>query len=252
MLAGRATAAGARVQQRTTVTGPVRDDRTGRIEGVTRQARRHDDDVPRAARRRRRRQQQPRSASRPGASGWTTAPWAWPSARTTRARASDDEWLESHLELWDGGKLLPGYGWVFGLGDGTVNVGLGILDSSPAFGKVDYKALLTRWLGAGSDRSTGSPSRPSRSAARRCRWRSTASRTTPTACCSSATPAAWSTRSTARASHTRWSPASSRPTSISQALRRPDRGRPREGAGRLPAAAARRSTAATTRSAGSS
>ena len=35
VLAGRATAAGARIQQRTTVTGPVRHDRTGRIEGVT-------------------------------------------------------------------------------------------------------------------------------------------------------------------------------------------------------------------------
>ena len=35
---------------------------------------------------------------------------------------------------------------MFGLGDGTVNVGLGILDSSPAFGKVDYKALMQRWV----------------------------------------------------------------------------------------------------------
>jgi menaquinone-9 beta-reductase len=61
-----------------------------------------------------------------------------------------DDYLESWLELWDGkpGKsaLLPGYGWIFGMGDGTCNVGLGILNTSAAFGKTDYKDLLRRWL----------------------------------------------------------------------------------------------------------
>ena len=59
---------------------------------------------------------------------------------------TNDDWLESWLELWDGDRLLPGYGWIFGVGDGTVNAGLGILNSSTAFGKVDYKDLLRRWL----------------------------------------------------------------------------------------------------------
>ncbi|MGH8881659.1 MAG: FAD-dependent oxidoreductase, partial [Stackebrandtia sp.] len=62
----------------------------------------------------------------------------------------DDDWMESWLELWDGtpgqGTLLPGYGWIFGVGDGTANVGLGILNTSAAFGKVDYKEVLRRWL----------------------------------------------------------------------------------------------------------
>jgi flavin-dependent dehydrogenase len=63
----------------------------------------------------------------------------------------DDDWLESWLELWDKGeggreRLLPGYGWIFGVGDGTSNVGLGILNTSSAWGKVDYKDLLRRWL----------------------------------------------------------------------------------------------------------
>ena len=35
---------------------------------------------------------------------------------------------------------------MFGVGDGTVNVGLGILNTSEAFGNVDYKDLLQRWL----------------------------------------------------------------------------------------------------------
>ncbi|NHC15332.1 FAD-dependent oxidoreductase, partial [Motilibacter sp. E257] len=59
---------------------------------------------------------------------------------------SDDEWLESWLELWEGDDLLPGYGWVFGMGDGTSNIGLGVLNTSSAWGKVDYKALLKRWV----------------------------------------------------------------------------------------------------------
>jgi len=63
---------------------------------------------------------------------------------------SNDTWLESHLELWEGepgaSRLLPGYGWIFGVGDGTANVGLGILNTSEAWGQVDYRDLLRRWL----------------------------------------------------------------------------------------------------------
>ncbi len=60
----------------------------------------------------------------------------------------DDDYLESWLELRakGSGELLPGYGWIFGLGDGRVNVGLGILNSSSAFGKTNYRRLLTDWL----------------------------------------------------------------------------------------------------------
>ena len=63
----------------------------------------------------------------------------------------DDDWLESWLELWapdDKGKhaLLPGYGWIFGVGDGTSNVGLGALNTTAQFGKVDYRDLMKRWV----------------------------------------------------------------------------------------------------------
>lgn len=50
---------------------------------------------------------------------------------------SDDEWITSHLELRDGdGVLQAGYGWVFPLGDGEVNVGVGTLATArrPAAG----------------------------------------------------------------------------------------------------------------------
>ena len=32
------------------------------------------------------------------------------------------------------------------MGDGTVNAGLGVLNSSAGFQKTDYRAMLTRWL----------------------------------------------------------------------------------------------------------
>ena len=71
--------------------------------------------------------------------------------RYYRSPRTHDDYLESHLELWDRSdpahpKLLPGYGWIFGMGDGTCNVGLGILNTSSAFGKTDYRDLLKRWL----------------------------------------------------------------------------------------------------------
>ncbi|WP_262283349.1 geranylgeranyl reductase family protein [Micromonospora sp. MA102] len=64
------------------------------------------------------------------------------------AAKHDDDYLESWLELRAKGNdaLLPGYGWIFGLGDGRVNVGLGVLNSSSAFGKTNYRRLLTDWL----------------------------------------------------------------------------------------------------------
>ncbi len=67
---------------------------------------------------------------------------------------ADDDYLESWLELrsaQDRDRLLPGYGWIFGLGDGRVNAGLGILNSSSAFGRTNYRAMLTDWLGTTPD-----------------------------------------------------------------------------------------------------
>ncbi|GAA1039227.1 geranylgeranyl reductase family protein [Virgisporangium ochraceum] len=63
----------------------------------------------------------------------------------------DDEYMESWLELRSkegGDKLLPGYGWIFGIGDGRINVGLGVLNSSVAFGKTNYRRMLADWLAA--------------------------------------------------------------------------------------------------------
>lgn len=65
----------------------------------------------------------------------------------------DDDYIESWLELWTKGDqgedvLMPGYGWIFPLGNGTANVGLGILDTAEAFGTFDYRDVLRRWVDA--------------------------------------------------------------------------------------------------------
>ncbi len=88
--------------------------------------------------------------------------------------------------------LLPGYGWIFGMGDGTVNAGLGVLNSSAGFQKTDYRAHahpLARQHPGGVGAARGERHLPD-PRRRRCRWASTAPRTTCAGCCSSATPAA--------------------------------------------------------------
>ena len=56
---------------------------------------------------------------------------------------SDDPWISSHLELRDEqGDLVPGYGWIFPLGDGTVNLGAGTLATSRRPAEVAIKPLM--------------------------------------------------------------------------------------------------------------
>ena len=169
IVARAAQRAGARLLEGVTMTGPVLDDRAQRIVGVT-----------------------ARDTAAPGNGDGGTE-------RTYRARLvvaadgnssrlslamglrkrddrplgvairtyytsprHDDDYLETWLDLWDGSALLPGYGWIFGVGDGTSNVGLGLLNTSTSFGHVDYRAMLRRWLatmppewGFGEENQTG-------------------------------------------------------------------------------------------------
>jgi geranylgeranyl reductase family protein len=149
-LARRAQAAGARLFEGVTVTGPVMDDRTGRITGVTTE-------------------EQGAITSRAGrvviaADGNSSRlsvamglrkrddrPLGVAVRTYYKTPRHNDDYLESWLDLWDAkpgqqSRLLPGYGWIFGMGDGTSNVGLGLLNTSEAFGKTDYRAMLRQWL----------------------------------------------------------------------------------------------------------
>jgi menaquinone-9 beta-reductase len=152
ILAKRAVAVGAKLQTGTTVTGPVLDERTGRVIGVEALFGPDREPVSYAA---------PLVVAADGVSG------RFPLALGMRKREDrpigvavrryyrsevkhDDQYLESWLELRSregGNRLLPGYGWIFGMGDGRVNVGLGVLNSSAGWGKTNYRSMLLDWLG---------------------------------------------------------------------------------------------------------
>lgn len=56
---------------------------------------------------------------------------------------SDDPWISSHLELRDeNDENLPGYGWVFPLGNGQVNIGLGTLATAKHPANLAVKPLI--------------------------------------------------------------------------------------------------------------
>ena len=56
---------------------------------------------------------------------------------------STDPFLESQLDLRDSsGATMPGYGWVFPLGDGTVNVGVGLLSTFKRWKHVNTTHML--------------------------------------------------------------------------------------------------------------
>lgn len=65
-----------------------------------------------------------------------------------KSSMSEDPWLSSFLDLEQDGDLLPGYGWLFPMPDGTVNLGCGLLNTSAHFGGVNYRGLLDRWAAA--------------------------------------------------------------------------------------------------------
>ncbi|MET1002115.1 MAG: geranylgeranyl reductase family protein [Acidimicrobiia bacterium] len=55
----------------------------------------------------------------------------------------DDPWIESHLDIRDrDGNHLPGYGWIFPVGDGTVNVGVGLLSTFSGWKNVNTSRLM--------------------------------------------------------------------------------------------------------------
>ncbi len=62
---------------------------------------------------------------------------------------SDDPWISSHLELRDEqGELVPGYGWIFPLGNGSVNLGAGTLATSRRPTDVAIKPLMQTYADA--------------------------------------------------------------------------------------------------------
>ncbi len=59
----------------------------------------------------------------------------------------DQTFIESHLDIRDGdGKVVPGYGWIFPLGDGRVNVGVGLLSTDRRWKGVNTSTLMDHFV----------------------------------------------------------------------------------------------------------
>jgi geranylgeranyl reductase family protein len=148
VLAEHARAAGARLHTDVTVTEPLLDD-ADRVAGVRAQA--GPDKEPQTWRAQ-------LVVSAEGLSGRLAKslglvrredrPLGVAVRRYVRTPRTGDDYLDISFDLSAGGPTaasMPGYGWVFGMGDGTANVGFGLLDTRRSDGG-DPRAVLRRWL----------------------------------------------------------------------------------------------------------
>ncbi|WP_051684320.1 geranylgeranyl reductase family protein [Blastococcus sp. URHD0036] len=148
LLADHAAAAGARVHTAVQVTDPLLDD-AGRVVGVrTLVGPGREAAVWRA----------PLVISAEGLSGRLAKslglvrredrPLGVAVRRYVRTSRSVDDYLDISFDLSADGPSadsMPGYGWSFGMGDGTANVGFGLLDTRRGSG-VEPRAVLRQWL----------------------------------------------------------------------------------------------------------
>ena len=64
-----------------------------------------------------------------------------------RSPRHDDPFIESHLDIRDAsGTVIPGYGWIFPLGDGRVNAGVGVLTTSARWKGVNTTRLMEAFV----------------------------------------------------------------------------------------------------------
>jgi geranylgeranyl reductase family protein len=59
----------------------------------------------------------------------------------------DDPFIESHLDIRDAeGNMVPGYGWIFPMGDGRVNVGVGLLSTDRRWKGINTTHLMDAFV----------------------------------------------------------------------------------------------------------
>ncbi len=80
----------------------------------------------------------------------------YPMGMATRAYFSSphsgDPFLESQLDLRDpSGATIPGYGWIFPMGDGTVNLGVGLLSTSKRWKSVNGAQMMSHYVATTPD-----------------------------------------------------------------------------------------------------
>jgi geranylgeranyl reductase family protein len=94
--------------------------------------------------------------SRIGRDLGTTRNRTWPMGMALRGYYTSDRhaepWIDSHLDIRDPkGEVVPGYGWIFPLGDGRVNVGVGLLSTGGAWKGVNTTKLQEYFVAQTAD-----------------------------------------------------------------------------------------------------
>jgi geranylgeranyl reductase family protein len=147
-LAAHAQAAGARLHTLVTVTDPLFDE-AGRVAGVRFAA--GPDREPGEVRAQlvvSAEGLSGRLAKALGLSRREDRPLGVAVRRYVASTRADDDYLDISFDLAPEGPTaasMPGYGWIFGMGDGTANVGFGLLDTRRSDGG-DHREVLRRWL----------------------------------------------------------------------------------------------------------
>ncbi len=143
MLAERARKAGARLMESTEAVGPILRDGwvTGGAVRATGEAGSEPDEIRArfvvAADGASSRFAAPAGVRRDG-----SLPLGIAARRYYRVDYHPGPWLESWLDLWEGDLLLPGYGWLFPLSDGTINLGAGLLNTFKNFKDISAQRLF--------------------------------------------------------------------------------------------------------------
>ncbi len=76
-----------------------------------------------------------------------------------------DPWIESALDVKDrNGNSMPGYGWIFPVGDGTVNIGVGLLSTFRDFKNINTTQLLDAYAHQVADSWKITPESPTQRA----------------------------------------------------------------------------------------
>jgi flavin-dependent dehydrogenase len=73
----------------------------------------------------------------------------------------DDPWIESSLDVRDrNGNAMPGYGWIFPVGNGTINVGIGLLSTFRDYREVNTSHLFEEFAHTLPEHWQIDPTRP--------------------------------------------------------------------------------------------
>ncbi len=83
-----------------------------------------------------------RFAAQAGVRRDPTKPLGIAARRYYRIARHPGPWLEVWMDLWEGDALMPGYGWLFALADGSVNLGAGLLNTFKNFKDVSAQRVF--------------------------------------------------------------------------------------------------------------